>query len=213
MKTPQIAFIAVIVVIVLGTIIGHFASRKMVKGARRNWADFATDNRLDFRPGKRSWDYGRVEGSLEGRSFAMWTVETTDDHSKHVVRTRMFLRPIGMPDGLMVYPRESSALGKKMEEWAIGVADRMGGRIAPEVTLDVPGFDDHWVVRGFDADSVRAWMASSSRQDAFLAFLKDKGFDSGESGLHWEGYSPRKRPDIETIVVQLETHAKRIEGP
>ncbi len=214
MQAQHIAIVGLFAIILAMFIVQYFVGDKMTDAARTAWRDFAWERDLEYEPGEGGQDYGRVEGILDGREFAMWTFEmSADSGNGSETRTRMFVRPTGMPDHFIVYRREHGQVGRAIESWAFKQASRLGAEIPEPVPTGDSTFDEEWVVRGSDADAVQSWMASSDRRAALVAFLAEPHLSSGEQGLHWEGSSPTTRQEIEEIVRPLEEHAVRLENP
>lgn len=214
MKPQHLVVLGILGLIGAMFLIELFVGDDLTKAVATAWRDFALENGLEFQPGEGSPDYGRITGELHGRSFQMWTFEATDLSVPGAdTRTRMTLRPSGMPDGFAIYRRENGLIGRKMESWSIGLASERGAEIAPTVTVEDALFDEAWVVRGFDAETVRQWLASSQRRQAIVGFLAEASLDSWTDGIRWEGRSPTTRPEIDEIVALLEAHAQRIEHP
>jgi len=175
-------------------------ARRRRRASLDEWECFALERGLVFhRPAKISGE-ARIEGRVGDRAFEMFEFTISSgsgsDSGTRVV-TRMALVPRGMPDGLAAQERATGGIAKAVERMAFELAERLGGPIPDEVVTGDPAIDEEWVVRGFDADEVREWMASATRREALFELSSDRNIDVVDDAIRWQGSTPNKRDEIE----------------
>jgi len=190
-------------------------ARRRRRASLDEWECFALERGLVFhRPAKISGE-ARIEGRVGDRAFEMFEFTISSgsgsDSGTRVV-TRMALVPRGMPDGLAAQERATGGIAKAVERMAFELAERLGGPIPDEVVTGDPAIDEEWVVRGFDADEVREWMASATRREALFELSSDRNIDVVDDAIRWQGSTPNKRDEIEEILRRIESYATRFEA-
>lgn len=206
----RIALVVVLGIVAL-VVMAVVAARRQQRATRQVWNPFASQHRLTYPPPEKSGDRPRIEGQFRGRVFSMSEVTISRGSESEQVVFRMHLSPRDMPEGLAAYERMSGPLARAMEGITLGVGNMLGGRIPDEVESGHPAFDQKWTVLGFDAEAVRAWLASQTRREALVQVCSGKERCVIDNAIRWEGRTPTTMQKIEELVADLEGHAKRFE--
>jgi hypothetical protein len=188
-------------------------AKRSDRKTQQAWQDFALRNGLAYEPQTDREKRARVRGKLRGRSFTMWEESVRTSSESNAVRTRIYLKVRGMPDGLGIYPRPAGALGETVLGGVFDIAKRLGARIPPEVETGDTAFDEKWVTHGFDADMTRAWIGTGDRKQTLLELNDEAEVKTFEEGLRWEDFTPSTVEAIEAVALTLEGYAERLEHP
>ncbi len=217
MEISQGIWIALAIVGCIAALIAALivVARRRRRASFDEWEGFALESGLVFHRPAKTGGEARIEGRVGARAFEMFELTITSgsgsDSGSRVV-TRMTLVPREMPDGLAAHARATGRIAEVVERMAFALAEHLGGPIPDEVVTGDPAIDEEWVVRGFDADAVRQWMASATRREALFELSSDSDFCVVDNAIRWQGSTLNKREEIEEVLRRLEGYAARFES-
>ncbi len=199
-------------IVILGAVLSIWADGYNSK-TQKAWQDFASEYRLQYESKQEGSELPRVSGNFRRHVFGMWEERYRGSHDdgQHSIRTRIYLKIPGMPDGLAIYQRPAG--------WHEGLTDNLFSIVAGITGEQLPDafmtgdafFDEKWVTRANDLEIARAWLASANYRNTLDEFIAQDGFDIYDDGIAWTGSAPRTVDAIENLALKLEHYAERLE--